>query len=240
MTKGGWSLADAMQHISLASEGILLPLITKHGLPKFYLETQDPPKGDAPRTYIALCRAIVGQQLAGSAVRKIWARLEGEFVEGLTPSSFLHQAAFNGSAGLEQLRSAVGLSNAKARALVSLSEFYNDGRLSDAMLYDPLLSSEEITTRLTAVKGIGPWSAQMFLMFHLHKADLLPMGDLGIRNGIAKHFGVSGSDKKGKLHEKKDSAKIEELLRPFEPYRSVACWYMWRALENKPYDEAML
>ena len=79
----------------------------------------------------------------------------------------------------------------------------------------------------------------MFLMFHLHRPDLLPLGDLGVRNGIARHFAVKGAGKNGGLDEKKDGARMEQLFAPFAPYRSVATWYMWRALETKPYDESM-
>ena len=69
--------------------------------------------------------------------------------------------------------------------------------------------------------------------------DLLPLGDLGVRNGIRKHFGRSGSGKNGALHEKKDGAAMVELLEPYRPYRSLATWYMWRALESTSYDEAI-
>ena len=155
----------------------------------------------------------------------------------LMPEAFIARTKSNES--LEELRAAVGLSKAKARALRDLSEFYVSGRLSDQLLMDPALSEDMAIEYLTAVKGIGPWSAHMFLMFHLHRQDLLPLGDLGVRNGIMKHFGVKGCGKNGSLDEKKDKEKMESLFAPFAPYRSMATWYMWRALESKPYDEAM-
>ena len=183
-TRGGWLLSEALDH--LARDGSLVPLMNRHGLPGFYTECASE---GAQSTYTALCRTIVGQQLAGAAVRKIWGRLVEQFPhESLTPAALLERAATNEGAGLEELRSTVGLSNAKARALVSLSQFYQEGRLSDALLLDSELSDTDIIARLTEVKGIGPWSAQMFLMFHLHKPDLLPLGDLGVRNGIRVHF----------------------------------------------------
>lgn len=230
VTRAGWSLAAALRHLATANEGVLVPLMNKHGIPKFYLS-----KEVCSDTYTALCRTIVGQQLAGAAVRKIWGRFVQQFEEGLSPSAFLSRSST--SADMEAIRSAVGLSNAKARALRSLSEFFDAGRLSDEALLSDELDNQQITELLVAVKGIGKWSAEMFLMFHLHKADLLPLGDLGVRNGISKHFGVGA--KKGGLHEKKDGAMMKQLFEEFKPYRSVAAWYMWRALESGPYDEAM-
>ena len=163
-TRAGWCLADAIRHIASAKNGSLLPLIEKHGLPRFYSESNA-----QQSTFISLARAIVGQQLAGAAVRKIWGRFEEQFggASGLLPEAFLKRTS--SAAKLEHFRAVVGLSNAKARALVSLAEFYNDGRLSDACLLDPTLSADQLGERLTAVKGIGPWTAQMFLMFTLHE-----------------------------------------------------------------------
>lgn len=165
-TKNGWLLADALRHLAAADGGSLVPLMNKHGFPKFYtLRDDDDDDDDAssiktrnaacPATYLALCRAIVGQQLAGAAVRKIWGRFEEQFQSapssssssassgkggcgggggggGVTPAAFLERAAT--SEGLEALRAAVGLSNAKARALLDLSEFYAAGKLSDELL----------------------------------------------------------------------------------------------------------
>lgn len=115
----------------------------------------------------------------------------------------------------------------------------NDTHNATPQRLDPALSEAGLAEKVTAVRGIGPWSAQMFLMFHLHRPDLLPLGDLGVRNGIARHFGAKGHGKNGGLDEKKDKDQMEALFSPFAPYRSVATWYMWRALETKPYDEAM-
>ena len=118
-TRDGWLLSEALDH--LARDGSLVPLMNRHGLPNFYTECASE---GVQSTYTALCRTIVGQQLAGAAVRKIWGRLVGQFPhESLTPAALLERAATNGGAGSEELRSTVGLSNAKARALVSFLDF---------------------------------------------------------------------------------------------------------------------
>jgi len=78
-------------------------------------------------------------------------------------------------------------------------------------------------------------------MFQLEKPDLLPLGDLGVRNGIQRHFGIpTGAGKKGALHEVKDAPQMDALLEPFRPYRTLAVWYMWRALDSTSFDEAVI
>lgn len=157
-------------------------------------------------------RAIVYQQLSGSAAGTIHARLSARL--GGVPDA--HAIA---RVDDEALRS-VGLSAAKTRALRDLSERVLDGRLPLAGL--DTLSDEAIIEALVQVRGIGPWTAQMFLMFRLGRPDVLPVLDLGVRKGAQVMH---------RLRALPDAARLERLARPWRPWRSVASWYCWRALE---------
>ena len=109
--------------------------------------------------------------------------------------------------------------------------------VSDAVLLDPSLSAAELYAKLTAVKGIGPWSAHMYQMFGLLQPDIFPTGDLGVRNGIKEAFGLRGAGKNGALDEKRDKEKLEAAMAPFAPYRSLAAWYMWRCADTPSFLE---
>ena len=171
-TRAGWRLADAVRHLASVGGGSLVPLINKHGFPRFCFSVGDDAATSAARpaqqhkegegyhtTFVSLARAIVGQQLAGAAVRKIWGRFEAQFTTpGADHRPQISPAAFrrltSSAAKLEALRSAVGLSGAKARALVSLSDFYADGRLSDAQLLEGSASPDELC--VSAGCGVVP------------------------------------------------------------------------------------
>lgn len=159
-----------------------------------------------------LVRAIVYQQLSGSAASTIHARLCARL--GGVPDA--HAIA---RVDDETLRS-VGLSTAKARAVRDLSERVLDGRLPLDGL--EALSDDAIIDALVQVRGIGPWTAQMFLMFRLGRPDVLPVLDLGVRKGAQVMH---------RLRTLPDAARLERLARPWRPWRSVASWYCWRALE---------
>jgi DNA-3-methyladenine glycosylase II len=159
-----------------------------------------------------LVRAIVYQQLSGSAAGTIHARLSTRLGEVPTARAL---ATVND----EALR-AVGLSAAKTRALRDLSERVLDGRLPLEGIAS--LSDEAIIEALVQVRGIGPWTAQMFLMFRLGRPDVLPVLDLGVRKGAQVMH---------RLRSLPDAARLERLARPWRPWRSVASWYCWRALE---------
>ena len=222
-----FELSEAVQHISEVNGGRLARLVAECGAPPFYHEPQE------ATTFRSMCRIIVGQQLAGAAVRAIWAKFIaalGEDVSAVTPEAVLAHDP-------QQLRADAGLSGAKVKAIVDLAEHYARGDLSDAMLLDHSLSASALQAKLTAVKGVGPWSSNMFQMFVLHLPDVFPTGDLGVRNGIAASFGLRGSGKNGALDEKKDYEKLEKAMEPYRPYRSVASWYMWRSLETPSFME---
>jgi len=222
-----FQLGDAVRHVAKADGGRLERLVVQAGAPPFYYE---PHEGS---TFRSLCRIIVGQQLAGSAVKAIWlkfiAALGGD-VAAVTPEHVLQQ-------NLLELQAKVGLSGAKARTIADLAAHYVRGDLSDAVLLSPSLSGAARAAKLQAVKGIGPWSVNMFSMFVLQLPDTFPTGDLGVRNGIGKAFGLRGSGKGGALDEKKDAAKLQAAFAPYSPYRSVASWYMWRVCETPSFME---
>jgi DNA-3-methyladenine glycosylase II len=176
------------------------------------------PRADRPDDhYGALVRSIVGQQLSTRAARAIYARLTERF-GGRTPTpvEVLEDDP-------DELRAAAGLSHAKVRYLRSLAECVLEGTLELEKL--DALDDEAVTAELTTVKGIGTWSAQMFLMFHLQRPDVLPVGDLGIRRAFMIHYAMP---------ELPDAATMERIAEPWRPYRTLACRYLWRSLEATP------
>jgi DNA-3-methyladenine glycosylase II len=164
--------------------------------------------------FCSLAEAIVYQQLNGKAAVTIFNRFAALAGEPLTPEGILKLSD-------EQLRS-VGLSKQKSAYLKDLAAKTAAGLLDFARL--PELTDEEVIQHLTQVKGIGVWTAHMFLMFSLRRPNVLPTGDYGVQVAIRKHY------KKRKLPKPKD---MEKIAKAWEPYRSVACWYMWRSLDIK-------
>jgi DNA-3-methyladenine glycosylase II len=167
--------------------------------------------------YGALVRSIVGQQLSVPAARAIYGRLTTRFGER-TPTPFEILAE-----DPEELRGAAGLSRAKVSFLRSLAEHVISGELELERLQD--LPDEEVIAELVAVKGLGRWTAQMFLMFHLERPDVLPVGDLGIRRAIERAYALDALP---------EAAAIEQIGEPWRPHRTLACRYLWRSLHNEP------
>jgi DNA-3-methyladenine glycosylase II len=167
--------------------------------------------------YGALLRSIVGQQLSTKAARAIYGRLTDRY-GGRTPTpvEVLEDDP-------EEMRGAAGLSHAKVRYLRSLAEHVLDGSLELDKLHK--LPDAEVTKELTAVKGIGSWSADMFLMFHLRRPDVLAVGDLGIRRAVKVRYC---------LDELPDTATLERIGEPWRPYRSLACLFLWHSLDAVP------
>jgi DNA-3-methyladenine glycosylase II len=162
----------------------------------------------------SLAEAIVYQQLHGKAAATIFKRLTDLAGDRLTPEGILKLTE-------EQMRG-VGLSKQKLTYLRDLAEKTQAGVLDFAKLAN--LPDHEVIQRLTQVKGIGVWTAHMFLMFSLRRPDVLPTGDLGIQMAIRKHY------RKRKLPK---PAQMEKIAKCWAPYRSVACWYLWRSLDVK-------
>ena len=188
---------------------------------------------DAPEFH-SLAQAIVYQQLNGRAAETIFARFAALAGKPLTPEGILHLTD-------EQMR-AVGLSKQKSSYLKDLAEKTAAGQLDFSRLLD--LSDDEVIEHLTQVKGIGVWTAQMFLMFSLHRENVLPTGDFGVRMAMFKHYldvqrgkaaKRSGPAKNGRKRKIKlpTPEQMEKIADSWKPYRSVACWYLWRSLEIK-------
>jgi DNA-3-methyladenine glycosylase II len=167
--------------------------------------------------YGALVRSIVGQQLSTRSAQAIYGRLTDRF-GGRTPTpvEVLEDDP-------DELREAVGLSHAKTAYLRSLAERVLDGSLDLEHL--DRLPDEEVIAQLTAVRGIGPWSADMFLIFRLGRPDVLPVGDLGIRRAFMIHYGLS---------ELPTAPEMERIARPWRPHRTLASLYLWRSLQVTP------
>jgi DNA-3-methyladenine glycosylase II len=167
--------------------------------------------------YGALVRSIVGQQLSVKAAASIYARLIDRYGgRPPTPAEVLADDP-------DELRAAAGLSRAKVTFLRSLAEHVTNGSLElDAL---ESLDDEHVIEELVAVKGIGTWSAHMFLMFHLQRPDVLPVGDLGIRRAVMSCYGLS---------ELPGPEQLLEIADPWRPHRTLACLYLWRSMDATP------
>ncbi len=203
----------AVEHLR-AADPLMADLIERFGRPDDVRAARGRRPGDA---YGALVRAIVGQQLSTKAARSIFDRLVEHF-GGHTPTPGQLLAA-----DPEEMRAAAGLSRAKVSFLRDLAEHVEDGEL----VLDDLaeLPDEEVAAQLIAVKGLGPWTVHMFLIFHLGRPDVLPVGDLGIRKAVQVLHG---------LDEPPTPAELEQIAEPWRPYRSLASLYLWRSLDNEP------
>ncbi len=166
----------------------------------------------------ALVRAIISQQLSTQAAATIARRFEGLFDGKPTPARV-------NAAPDDQLRG-VGLSGQKLRYIRDLSVRIEGGLLPLATL--DRMDDEEVITVLTEVKGIGRWTAEMFLMFRLHRPDVLPVDDLGIVKAVQRAY---------RMRTLPTPKRLTRLGEEWRPYRSVACWYLWRSLENTPVKE---
>ena len=165
--------------------------------------------------FTALTHSIISQQLSTKAAATIARRFDALFGGVPTPGAV---AVVDDA----QLR-AVGLSAQKIRYMRDLCSRVSDGSLTLEKVNE--LSDEDVIQSLTQIKGIGRWTAEMFLMFRLHRPDVLPVDDLGILKAVQRAYGLR------KLPRAERLTKIGE---PWRPYRSVACWYLWASLENKP------
>ena len=167
--------------------------------------------------YGALVRSIVGQQLSVLAARSIFGRLTERF-GGRTPSP---QEVLADDP--EALRLAAGLSRAKVGFLRSLAEHVEGGTLELDRLEE--LPDEQVIAELVTVKGLGEWSAHMFLIFTLARPDVPAWGDLGVRRATERLYGLPGLP---------GAAELERIAEPWRPHRSAACRYLWRFLDNAP------
>jgi DNA-3-methyladenine glycosylase II len=163
-------------------------------------------RGDA---FFTLTRASVGQQISVKAADAIWKRLESMIT--LQPYSVL-------DATVEELRS-IGLSGQKIRYLINIAEYFLEYNISKGFWDN--MEDEEAIKHLTQTKGIGRWTAEMFLIFHLARPNVLPIDDIGLQKAVMQHYDVGKSD-------------LKEHAERWQPYRSVATWYLWRSLDPIP------
>ncbi|MGC2793067.1 MAG: hypothetical protein WA899_13655 [Candidatus Sulfotelmatobacter sp.] len=192
-----------------------------------------------PAGFHSLAEAIVYQQLNGKAAETIFKRFAALAGEPLTPEGILKVSD-------EKMRGA-GLSKQKSAYLKDLAAKTSSGLVDFARL--PALPDAEVVEHLTQVKGIGVWTAQMFLMFTLKRENVLPTGDFAIRMAIHKHYldrprakAAAKAAKKSAAAKKKSRKRkinlpspeqMEKIAKRWEPYRSVACWYLWKSLDTK-------
>ena len=195
-------MKEAIVHLK-RTDPVLSQIITQVGA--YRIQFRDP-------SFETLVKSIVYQQLSGRVASVIFGRLVEAAGGRLTPESILK---------LRPVRMrAAGLSSQKTAYIRDLARHTRDGRV----VFEELsgLSDEQVIERLTQVKGIGVWTAHMFLIFALRRPNVLPSGDLGIRNAIRKAYGMAEMPK---------PAEIDTLGEPWRPYRTVASWYLWRSLE---------
>jgi len=164
--------------------------------------------------FSALVRTITSQQLSTKAAATIHRRILDLMPGGIATPRAIEKATD------EQLRTA-GLSRQKIGYVRDLARHASNGELSLHTL--DRLTDEEVITAITRVKGLGRWSAEMYLMFRLHRADVLPVDDLGIVVAVQRLYG---------LRKRPKPDRLRKLAEPWRPYRTVACWYLWRSLEN--------
>ena len=201
------TLTTAAAHLRTV-DPILAPLIDQHGIPDRLLA-----KG--PGSFSSLAKSIVFQQLATRAAAVIYARVLTVCGPECVASGFLAPGSVL-AAPEEALRGA-GLSQRKVSYLKDLSTHFNDDRLSDDRI--DVMTAEELHKALTAVKGLGPWSVDMFCLFHLGLHDVLPVGDLGVRKGMQELYA---------LKELPGPGEMEQVAEKWKPYRSLGSFYMWR------------
>ena len=170
-------------------------------------------RGDA---FITLARSIVGQQISVKAAQTVWDRFI-LLTKKLTPANLLKM-------NVDEMRAA-GLSARKVEYLVDLAVHFSSGGVHVEGWED--MTDEEIIAELIAIRGIGRWTAEMLLIFHLMRPNVLPLDDVGLINGISKNY-FSG--------ESVSRSEAREVAAPWAPYCSVATWYIWRSLDPEPVE----
>ncbi len=201
-------LRQAQRHLARRDQ-VLRPIIRAIGPCTLRLD---------PDHFALLVRAIVSQQISTKAAEAITGRLR-KAVGRFQPRRLL-------AAADDVLREA-GLSRGKRLAIRDLAEKCQGGEVPLKRL--KTMDNDEVVETLVQVRGIGPWTAEMFLIFSLGRPDVLPVGDYGLRAGVQKHYQLAELPKKDSLH---------EIGAAWKPYRSIATWYIWRSLGNVPQSDA--
>jgi DNA-3-methyladenine glycosylase II len=197
-------MREAILHLK-KSDPVIAAIIARVG--KYAIEFREP-------EFQTLVRSIVYQQLSGKAASTILGRLVAALPDGhLTPEAILALEP-------ERMR-ALGLSKQKTSYIRDLAERTQAGELDFSRLRD--MTDEDVIETLTRVKGVGVWTAHMFLIFALRRPNILPTGDLGVRSAIRKAY---------RLRDLPKPARIEKLAKRWHPYCSVAAWYLWRSVDG--------
>ena len=195
------------RRVLMRRDPVLAPVIRKHK----HRTILDTPLIDP---FAALVRTITSQQLSTKAAATIHRRVLELMPGGVATPDAIERTTD------EQLRTA-GLSRQKIAYVRDLARHASTGELSLHTLNT--LGDEDVIEAITKVKGLGRWSAEMFLMFRLHRADVLPVDDLGIVVAVQRLYG---------LRKRPKAERLRKIAEPWRPYRTVACWYLWRSLEN--------
>ncbi|WP_410498623.1 DNA-3-methyladenine glycosylase family protein [Chitinibacter sp. S2-10] len=190
-----------------AVDAVMAQLIAQY--PEISLRT----RGDAFHT---LARSIVGQQISVKAADSVWNRLAA-FLGEVNSRAVL-------AASVEELR-ACGLSQRKVEYLGDLARHHHEGRLNPGDWHD--WDDEDIIKELVSIRGIGRWTAEMFLIFYLARPNVLPLDDIGLIRAIALHYHQD---------ERKPRAELRQLAEQWQPWCSVATWYLWRSLDPVPVE----
>lgn len=225
-TYANWSTADAMQHL-VSQDKRFVPVIVKHGIPNLFTSAEPRKKTE----FQSLFQTIVFQQLATKAADAIFEKviiaIKGSLNKDITPPDIL---AANFEIVLVDGKKKVlingqlsGLSESKSLYIRSLAEHFNDETKLKEVDFNTL-TDEEIYDKLIVVKGLGPWSIHMFMMFVLQRPNVLPVGDLGIRKGITHFLGIS----KPKI----DPKELAELCLSWSPYSTFASLLMWKISDD--------
>lgn len=199
---GYWG--EACKHLS-RRDRVMKKLIASH--PGVALAS----RGDA---FTTLARSVVGQQISVKAAQSVWTRFEA-LTQTMTPQSVLRLK-------VDDMRQA-GLSARKVEYLVDLSLRFSSDALNVALW--PTMSDEDIVKELVAIRGVGRWTAEMFLIFHLMRPNVLPLDDVGLLNGVSRAY-YSG--------EPVSRSEVRDLATSWAPYSTVATWYIWRSLDPVP------
>jgi len=206
-----WPLA---RRALIAADPVLARIIRRH--PRIALRS----RGDS---FATLARSIVGQQISVKAADAVWSRV-ADACPQMTPAAVLRRRATT-------LRSC-GLSERKAEYLRDLAAHFADGRVDPAAF--EAMDDEAIIERLTDIRGIGRWTAEMFLIFNLLRPNVLPLDDLGLLKAVSLHYldGVPTRELLGKV----GRLQVIELAAAWQPWSSVATWYLWRSLDPVPVE----
>lgn len=200
-------MKDAINH--LKKDKVLVHLIDKYGED---IAVQYWAQSEGKDLFLDLVEIIVGQQLSMKAADSIFARVKKLFNGKITPKKLVEVE--------EEVLRQCGLSYSKARYIKGVGEAIDKKEFNPESLRE--MTNEEVLEKLVTLKGIGPWSAEMFLMFSLRRKDVFSAGDLGLRKAIANLYGI----------DREDLTAMEKLATIWSPYRTLACRYLWRSLEN--------